>query len=68
MTHGEDILTADAPVEFADAVLRLLHDGALRARLATNGRRLVESRYGWESIGKKLDQLLREVIREKEAK
>jgi glycosyltransferase involved in cell wall biosynthesis len=30
VTYGEDILTADAPVEFADAVLRLLDDRALR--------------------------------------
>jgi sugar transferase (PEP-CTERM/EpsH1 system associated) len=65
VTRGEDILIADTPEEFADAVLRLLDDRALRARLATNGRRLVESRYGWESIGEKLDQLLREVVKER---
>jgi glycosyltransferase involved in cell wall biosynthesis len=62
VTHGEDILIADTPAEFADAVLRLLDDRALRARLAANGRRLVESRYGWEGIGQKLDQLLRKVV------
>jgi glycosyltransferase involved in cell wall biosynthesis len=61
-THGDDILIADMPAEFADAVLRLLDDKALRARLAANGRRLVESRYGWEVIGEKLDQLLRKVV------
>ncbi|TEU12049.1 MAG: glycosyltransferase [Anaerolineales bacterium] len=66
-TRGEDILIADTPVEFADAVLRLLDDRALRARLATNGRRLVESRYGWESIGEKLDQLLHKVVKERKA-
>jgi glycosyltransferase involved in cell wall biosynthesis len=65
-THGEDILIANTPVEFADAVLRLLDDRALRARLAANGRRLVESRYGWEVIGEKLDQLLRKVVKESE--
>jgi glycosyltransferase involved in cell wall biosynthesis len=69
VTHGENILLADTPAEFADAVLRLLEDDrALRARLATNGRRLVESQYGWEGIGEKLDQLLREVVKEKETK
>jgi glycosyltransferase involved in cell wall biosynthesis len=66
-TRGEDILIADTPAEFADAVLRLLDDRALRARLAVNGRRLVESQYGWGDIGEKLDQLLREVVREGEA-
>jgi sugar transferase (PEP-CTERM/EpsH1 system associated) len=68
VTHGEDILIADTPAEFADAVLRLLDDRALRARLATNGRRLVESQYGWEVIGEKLDQLLCKVVGEREAK
>jgi glycosyltransferase involved in cell wall biosynthesis len=67
-TYGEDILVADTPAEFADAVLRLLYDRALRVRLATNGRRLVESRYGWEGISQKLDQLLHDVVREREAK
>jgi sugar transferase (PEP-CTERM/EpsH1 system associated) len=68
VTHGENILLADTPAEFADAVLRLLNNRALRARLAANGRRLVESQYGWEGIGKKLDQLLRKVVRERKAK
>lgn len=66
--HGEDILIADTPAEFADAVLHVLDDRALRAKLATNGRRLVESRYGWEGIGEKLDQLLRKVAKERETK
>jgi len=66
--HGKDILIADTPAEFADAVLRVLDDRALRARLATNGRKLVESRYGWEGIGEKLDQLLRKVAKERETK
>jgi len=68
VTHGEDILIADTPAEFVDAVLRLLDDRALRVRLATNGRRLVESRYGWEVIGEKLDQLLHRVIKERETR
>ena len=63
VTPGEDILIADEPTEFADAVLRLLDDPALRAKLAANGRRLVRERYGWEQIGKKLDQLLHQVVR-----
>ena len=67
VTRGEDVLIADIPAEFADAVLRLLSDGALRDGLAVNGRRLVESRYGWKVIGEKLDQLLRRVVKERKA-
>ena len=64
-THGDDILIADTPAEFADAVLRLLDDKALRARLVTNGRRLMEERYSWETSAQKLEQLLHQVIEQR---
>jgi len=54
---GENILTADAPAEFAAAVSRLYRESALRERLGTSGRRLVESRYEWQSLSKILEQL-----------
>jgi glycosyltransferase involved in cell wall biosynthesis len=63
ITPGEDILIADEPTEFADAVLRLLDDPVLRTELAANGQRLVREQYGWEQIGKKLSQLLHQVVR-----
>jgi len=62
VTPGEDILIADEPAEFADAVLHLLDDERLRARLAANGRRLVSEKYDWEHIGQKLDHLLQEIV------
>jgi len=62
-TPGEDILIADTPPAFADAVLRLLSDGSLRARLSANGRRLVADRYGWDRIGRRLERFLHEVVR-----
>jgi glycosyltransferase involved in cell wall biosynthesis len=64
VTPGEDILIADEPTEFADAVLCLLDEQALRAKLAVKGRRLVHERYGWEHITKKLEQLLYQVVEE----
>lgn len=65
VTPDENILIADTPPEFAAAVLRLLDDGALRAKLAVGGRRLVCQQYGWERIGQRLEQLLQEVVRER---
>lgn len=62
-TPGEGILIADTPPAFADAVLRLLDDGSLRARLSANGLRLVAERYGWDRIGRRLEQFLRGVVR-----
>jgi glycosyltransferase involved in cell wall biosynthesis len=63
VTPGEDILIADEPASFADATLRLLGDQVLRAKLAANGRRLARERYGWDQIGRKLDQFLHQVTR-----
>jgi glycosyltransferase involved in cell wall biosynthesis len=62
VTSGEDILIADGPNEFADAILRLLGDETLRARLVANGRKLVQERYGWNRIGRKLNCFLRQVV------
>ncbi len=71
VTHGENILIADEPTEFADAVLRLLGDEPLRAKLAANERRLVYEQYRWERIAKKLERFLYQVVenhRNKETK
>lgn len=59
--HGENILIADTPVGLADAILGVLGDPSLRARLAAGGRGLVEERYGWHRIGQGLRALVREV-------
>ncbi len=61
VTPGENILIADEPIEFADAVLRLLGDRALRARLAANGRQLVQKRYDWRIIGERFNAFLESV-------
>lgn len=50
VTDGQDILMADAPQDFADAVCRVLEDPALRDRLGRQGRDLVERRYDWRAV------------------
>ena len=62
VTHEEDILIADAPDDFAQAVLRLLRDDDLRASLSAAGRRLVAERYSWETCARRLEQLLCRVV------
>ena len=57
--HGENILLADAPQDFAREVLRALEDAALRRRIAAAGRILVEKEYSWEVIGGHLEQAYR---------
>jgi glycosyltransferase involved in cell wall biosynthesis len=56
---GEHALLADAPAAFADAVLRLLAEPALAARLAARARALVEERYDWTRLAPALLELYR---------
>lgn len=65
VTPEQDILIADGPALFAAQTVRLLQNPQLRERLAENGRRLVEQKYSWVEIGRKFNDLLRTVVRER---
>jgi glycosyltransferase involved in cell wall biosynthesis len=54
---GEEALVADTPQEFAAAVVSLLRDQALQARLALNGRRLAECCYDWKIVLQRMDKV-----------
>jgi glycosyltransferase involved in cell wall biosynthesis len=61
--HGENLLIADAPEEFAEAVLRLLGDPILRRRIADKGHQLVRERYDWPAVMPHFLDLLERVAR-----
>jgi polysaccharide biosynthesis protein PslH len=46
---GVQALAASTPHEWAEAVSRLLEDGALRRQLGAAGRRYVEEHHRWEA-------------------
>ena len=52
--NGRDIIIADDPVEFAEAILTFLRDDAYRSEIATNGRNFILHHYDWGVIGKDL--------------
>lgn len=54
---GENILLADAPADFARAVVRLLQSPAEAERLAQAGRRWAEQRYNWRTVYRLWDQV-----------
>jgi sugar transferase (PEP-CTERM/EpsH1 system associated) len=54
ITDGQDVLIADEPDAFADAVVRVLNDPTLGGELGTAARHLMETRYTWEVIGPQL--------------
>jgi len=51
----EHLLVADRPSDFAESVEKLLTDRGLSDRLAVNARRLMEERYSWEGIVRKME-------------
>jgi len=53
--HGESILLADAPGDFAAAVSRLLASPADRARIGSAGRRTYERELTWEAVSRVLE-------------
>lgn len=63
VVHGEHLLLADRPRDFAEAVIALMEDEGLRRRLGSQGRRLVEERYEWRIAAALLQQAYREAVR-----
>jgi glycosyltransferase involved in cell wall biosynthesis len=63
LTDGEHFLLADEADEFAAAVIRLLEDENLHARLCRQGRDRVRERYLWSSIRSELAQRCDDLLR-----
>jgi polysaccharide biosynthesis protein PslH len=62
LEHSVDVWIADQAADFARAIQALLHDAALRRRIAAAGRVHVERNYGWSQIGVRQRTLLRELM------
>jgi glycosyltransferase involved in cell wall biosynthesis len=60
---GENILIADTPQDFAQAVVRAIRDEELARRLAANGRQWVEEKYDWRIVYPKLDEVYDKVTK-----
>lgn len=59
---GRDILIEDQPDAFADAVIRLLAEPELAARIGNSARHLSEARYAWSAAAKALEGFYRQVL------
>lgn len=60
--HGEDIILADDPADFARQVVQLFHDPQRRAQIGAAARKLVEENYGWPSVATHFDQIMQTVL------
>jgi len=62
LVDGRDLLIENAPEGFARAVLRILDEPALAARVGTAARTLAVERYAWSTAAAELERFLRAVI------
>lgn len=58
VTPGKDIVIADDPGRFAQAIVRLLRNRADRQRLEAAARALVVQRYDWKMVARELEAAL----------
>ncbi len=58
VTNGVDCVSEDNPKLFADRVVEILRDKALAMKMGQAGRQLVESKYDWAAISKRLSLLM----------
>lgn len=59
---GEHYLRADTPRDFADAVLRLLSDPALRSRMAQSAHALAEKHYTTAMVERVLGEVIETIL------
>jgi glycosyltransferase involved in cell wall biosynthesis len=60
--NGKNILLADTPSDFANAVLGVLKNRDLRESLSREGRNLIVEKYSSSSMGIKFNSLLEKVV------
>lgn len=65
VSHGEDAMVADDPAAFADAVVHLLREPALRQRLRDKGRALATTAYNWQVRYAEWDRVYAEALHER---
>jgi polysaccharide biosynthesis protein PslH len=64
---GRDILIADDPQGFAAAVVSLLDDPGLAARLGRAGRKLATERYAWSAAARRLEGFCQDLLEARSA-
>jgi glycosyltransferase involved in cell wall biosynthesis len=58
VTHGHDIVIADEPARFAQAVVHMIRDVDARRRIETAARRLVVDKYDWSAVAADFERAL----------
>ena len=62
VTSNEEVVTADNPMDFAEAVVQLVNNPDLRRTLGERAREYVQAHHGSEVIGRKIEQVYSDLI------
>lgn len=54
---GRDVIIRDKPDDIANAAVEVIENPELAKKISTNAKNLVEERYDWDPIAKKLSQI-----------
>lgn len=60
--HGREALIGINPFDLSKFTIQLLTDVSLYTKLVTNGRRLVEKKFNWQTIADSLDSIYQKAI------
>jgi glycosyltransferase involved in cell wall biosynthesis len=63
VTSGRELLIGETAGEFAGHVVTLLKNSGLRREMALCARRLVEEKYDWEIVSRKMESVLQDLVR-----
>jgi polysaccharide biosynthesis protein PslH len=66
VTSGQNVVIADDPARFSQAVVDLLRDAETRQRLENEARRLVVEKYDWSAVAQDFEDALASVRRRPE--
>ncbi|MCP4706397.1 MAG: glycosyltransferase [candidate division Zixibacteria bacterium] len=65
VTNGENILLADSPRQFAQAIIDCIDNNELNTKLSNNGKKLVESKYRWDILSNKFNNYILKIVDDK---
>ena len=63
VTHGENLMLAAEPAEFAKAVIQLVRDFELRRQIESGARALVERGFSWRAATDRLEEAVATAVR-----
>jgi glycosyltransferase involved in cell wall biosynthesis len=62
VASGRNILIADTPADFAQAIVQILRSSEVREAIGRAGRALVETQYSAVEVGRKLSAVLEQAV------